>query len=172
MEQDTYFILKLCSVLLDGLPPYKGVLVGFGLDLRSIDILHIKRYKAALGQQQHDLCEDVVDLFLYAVAEAVDRHKIRSFLRRQPDIMDVALHLTLYIAARIYVVHIGIEDDLEHHLRVVGTPAAFTVQFFELPQVKTLDNGINNAYRVVFRYIFIGIQQKKQPVVVTVRFCM
>ncbi len=86
--------------------------------------------------------------------------------------MNVALHLTLYLAARIYVIHIGIEDDLEHHLRVVGTPAPFTVQFFELLEIKTLNYGINNAHRIVFRDIFIRIQQKKQSVVVTVRFCM
>jgi hypothetical protein len=55
---------------------------------------------------------------------------------------------------------------------MVGTPAPFTVQFFELLEVKALDNGIDNTHRVVFRYIFVGIQQKKQPVVVTVRFCM
>lgn len=55
---------------------------------------------------------------------------------------------------------------------MVGTPAPSTVQFFELIEVKTLNNGIDYSHRVVFRYIFIGIQQKKQPVVVTVRFCM
>ena len=55
---------------------------------------------------------------------------------------------------------------------MVRTTSFFTVQFFELPQVKTLDYGIDNAYRITFSYILIRIQQKKQPVVVTVRFCM
>ena len=68
--------------------------------------------------------------------------------------------------------HVGVEDDFEHHLRVVRAAAALPVQFFELPQVKTLDHGVNNAHRVVSGYILVGIQQKKQPVVVTVRFCM
>ena len=36
-----------------------------------------------------------------------------------------------------------------------------TIQLFELLQVKTLDNGINNAHWIVFRYIFIRTQQKK-----------
>ncbi len=53
------FYPEALHVLLDGLPPYKGVLVAW---TPSIDILHIKRYKAALGQQQHHLCEDVVNL--------------------------------------------------------------------------------------------------------------
>ena len=42
----------------------------------------------------------------------------------------------------------------------------------EIAQVKVLDHRINNAHRVVFRYILIRIKHKKHPVVVTVRFCM
>ena len=86
--------------------------------------------------------------------------------------MDVTLHGFLYFAARVDVVHIGIEDDLEHHFRMVRASATLTVQFFEITQVKTLDNSVNEAHRIGFRDILIGIQQKKQPVVVTVRFCV
>ncbi len=86
--------------------------------------------------------------------------------------MDVALNHTLYLPAGVDVVHVGVQNDFEHHLRMVRAAATLTVQFLKLPKVKTLDNGINNAYRIVFRYVFIGIQQKKQSVVVTIRFCM
>jgi len=41
--------------------------------------------------------------------------------------MDVALNGLLYLAAGIDVVHVGVEDDLEHHLRMVGTASFFTV---------------------------------------------
>ena len=105
--------------------------------------------------------EDVVDLFLNTIAEAVDCHIIGTLLRRQPDIMDVALHLTLYLPAGVDIVHVSIKNNLEHHLRMVGTPATFTIQLFELLEVKSLNNGVNNTNWVVFRYIFIGIQQKK-----------
>ena len=90
------------------------------------------------------LRNDVVSLILDTVAEAVDCHKIMPLLCRQPDIMDVALHLTLYLAARVTVVHVGKEDDLEHHIWEARAPAAFTVQFSAPPQVKTLDNCVNN----------------------------
>lgn len=40
---------------------------------------------------------------------------------------------------------------------MVWAAATFTIQFFELLEVKTLDNGINDAYRVVFCYIIIRI---------------
>ena len=86
--------------------------------------------------------------------------------------MDVALNLTLYLAARVDVVHVGVKDYLEHHLRVVGTALALAVQFLEILEVKVLDYGIDNAHRVVSRYIIAWIEQKKQPVVVTVGFCM
>ena len=83
-----------------------------------------------------------------------------------------ALNLTLYLSARVDIIHIGVENDLEHHLRMVGTASAFAVQFLEIAQVKVLDYRINNAYRVVFRLILIRIKQKEQPIVVIVRFCM
>ncbi len=44
---------------------------------------------------------------------------------------------------------------------MVRASAALTVQLFELPEVKTLDNSIDNAHRVVFRNILARIQKKK-----------
>ncbi len=43
---------------------------------------------------------------------------------------------------------------------MVWTAATLTVQLFELPEIKTLYDSIDNAHRLIFRYIFIGIQQK------------
>ena len=67
--------------------------------LGAIDTLRVKRDEATIGQQQDQLGEDVVSFVLYAVAEAVDGHVIRTFLCRQPYIMYVALWLLLYLAA-------------------------------------------------------------------------
>ena len=52
-----------------------------------------------LGQYRHHLCEDIVDLILYSISEAVDGHRIRSFLSRQPDIMNIPLNLSFNLAA-------------------------------------------------------------------------
>jgi len=98
--------------------------------------------------------------------------KSGALLCGKPNIMDVALNHLFYLAAGINVVHIRVEDDFEHHLRMVGTTAFLLIQLFELFQVKTLYYGIDNANRIVFCYILVGVQQKKQSVVVTVRFCM
>ena len=91
--------LELVYIAFHVLAPDKGVLVGLGLYLRAVDILHIERDEAPFGQQQHYLCEDVVDFFLHTVAETVDGHEVGTFLRRKPDIMDVALYDFLYLAA-------------------------------------------------------------------------
>ena len=99
LQQDTYLFLQFRAVLLNGLTPDKGIFVGLGFYLCPVDILHIKSDKTALCQQKHNLREDVVDLVLYTVAEAVDGHEVGALLCRQPYVMDVALNHTLYLPA-------------------------------------------------------------------------
>ena len=171
LQQDTYLLLQLRTVLLHGLAPYEGVFVGLGLYLGAVDVLNIQSDKTFIGQDQHYLCENVVYLILDAVAEAVDRDEVRALLRRQPYIMNIALKLPLYLPAGVDVVHIGVDNHLEHHLRMIRAATLFLVQFPEVLQVKTLDHTVNHANRVVPRYILIGIDHQKQPVVI-VRFCM
>ena len=55
---------------------------------------------------------------------------------------------------------------------MVRTASSFTIKLFELFEIQTLHYGIDNTNRVIFRDVLIGIEQKKQPVVVTVIFCM
>ena len=81
--------------------------VGLGFYLGPVDILNIEGDEASVGQQQHNLCEDVVDLVLHPVAEAIDSHEVRTLLRRKPNVMNIALNLTLYLAAGRDVVHIA-----------------------------------------------------------------
>ena len=85
--------------------------------------------------------------------------------------MDVALDGLLYLAAGVDVVHVGIEDELEHHLRMEGATAFLLVQLFEILEVKTFYYGIDNAHRIVFRDILAGIHRQKQSVVIVI-FCM
>ncbi len=111
LQQDAYFFLKFCPVLFCGLTPDEGVFVGFGLYLCPVDILHVQCDKTSLGQQQHNLCEDIVYFFFHSVAEPVDGHEVGTFLCRQPYIVDVALNLTLYLPAGVDVVHVGVQND-------------------------------------------------------------
>ena len=115
--------------------------------------------------------EDVVYLFLHAIAETVDCHEVGPLLGGKPDIMDVALNRPFHLAARIDVVHVCIKDDFEHHLRMVRTTAFLMVKFLELSQVKALDYRIDYAHRIVFSDILVGIHCQKQSFVI-VKFCM
>ena len=40
---------------------------------------------------------------------------------------------------------------------MVSATAALTVEFLEVLKVKALDHGIDNAYRVILRYLFGGV---------------
>ena len=51
--------LELVYIAFHVLAPDKGVLVGLGLYLRAVDILHIKCDKTFLCQQKNQLCEHV-----------------------------------------------------------------------------------------------------------------
>lgn len=109
-------------MLLHGLAPHKGLLVGFGLYFCAVDVLHVKSNEAFVGQHKHHLCEDVV--------------------------------------------HVCIEDDFEHHLRMVRTTAFLMVKFLELSQVKALDYRIDYAHRIVFSDILVEIHCQKQSFVI------
>lgn len=61
----------------------------------------------------------------------------------------------LYLTTGIDVVHIGVNDDFEHHAGMVGTTACSVIEFMELAQVKLVYYSRNDSYRVIFRDIFI-----------------
>ena len=139
-EQDLYLLHQLRTVPLHCLAPYEGVLVGFRLYLGAVYILHVQRHKTFCAEKQHKLGEDVVYLGLHAVAETVDGDEVRLLIARQPDEVNVALQGFLYLAAGIDVVHVGIDDNLQEHLRVIRTATAFLVQLAESRKVEALHN--------------------------------
>ena len=88
------------------------------LYLRAVDVLHVKADQTTLGKDQHQLREHVVDLVLDAQAEAVDCDEVGLLVARQPDVVDVAAERLLNPAARVDVVHVTVDNDLEHHPRL------------------------------------------------------
>ena len=69
----------------------------------------------------------LVDFLLHPVAETVDGNEVRFLISSQPDIMNVTVKKSFDFPARVDVVHVGIQNDLEHHLGVVRAAAAFLV---------------------------------------------
>ncbi len=75
------------------------------------------------------LGKHLVDFILHPVAETVDGNEIRFLISGQPDIMDVTVKELFNFPAGVDVVHIGIQNDLEHP-RVVRATPAFLIQIF------------------------------------------
>ena len=80
-------------------------------------------------QRKYDyhLGEDVVYLILHVVTEAVDGDEVRLLVTCKPYVMDITQKQGFHLAARVGVVHIGIEDNLEHHAGMVGIATHFAV---------------------------------------------
>ena len=167
-QQRTYLLQQFFPVLHHRLLPHEGVLVRLGLYLRAVDVLHIKADQATLGKDQHQLREHVVDLVLDAVAEVVDRLVVGLVITGKPDEMHVPLERVLYLAARVDVVHVTVDDDLEHHPRMVGIRAAVIVQGVYAPHVQAVNNRIDQTDRVVSSNIFVNSFRKKNQLVVYV----
>ena len=106
---------------------------------------------------------------LHPVAETVDGNEIRFLISGQPDIMDVTVKELFNFPAGVDVVHIGIQNDLEHHLGVVRAAAAFLIQFSETFKIQALNQGVNHAHRIVFCNILINSLRKKNGLVGIVR---
>ena len=69
----------------------------------------------------------LVDFLLHTVAETVDGNEIRFLISGKPDIMNVTMKEFLYFPAGVDVVHVGIQNDLEHHFGMVRATTAFFI---------------------------------------------
>ena len=123
---------------------------------------------ATLGKDQHQLREHVVDLLLDAQAEVVDGLVVGLVITGQPDEMDVTLERSLHPAARVDVVHVAVDDHLEHHPGMVRTSAVAVVQGVYAPHVQAVNNRIDQTDRVVWGNIFVDSFRKKNQLVVYV----
>ena len=71
--------------------------------------------------------------------------------------------------AGVDVVHIGIQNYLEHHPGVVRAAPAFLIQLSETCKIQALNQGGNRARRIVFCNILINSLRKKNGLVGIVR---
>ena len=79
--------------------------------------------------------------------------------------MNVPEKQLLYLETGMDVVHAGIKDYLEHHPGMAGTAVALFVEFAEIIQIQTVNNGIDDADGVIFRNVFIHALRKKHRLV-------
>ena len=95
--------------------------------------------------------------------------------------MDVALQAPLYLTTGVDVVHIGVDDDLKEHLRIIRTAATLLVELAETTQIKALYNAADKADGILFRNIlsilcgkstiWFGEYGQKWYICITFEFC-
>lgn len=122
-----YLLHQALSVPLNRFSPDESILVGFGFNLCSVNVFHIQADEAFGREKEYGLGKYLVDFLLHPVAETVDGNEIRFFISGQPDIMDVAVKEFFDFPAGVDVVHVGIQNDLEHHFGMVRAAAAFLI---------------------------------------------
>src|SRR5574344_357155 len=169
LEKRTDLILQFCPVSLHALAPDKGVFVRFRLYLCTVDILHIKRDKALFCKDEHQLGEDGIYLFPDTVAETVDGDKVRLFRCGKPYVMDVTQEEFLYLATGVDIVHIRIQNDLQHHLGMVRASTRLFVELLEIIEIQLVYDSRENAHGIIILYIFIYPTRKKDRLVGYVR---
>jgi len=87
----------------------------------------------------------------------------------KPDIMNVTQEKLLYFTARIDIIHVGVDNYLKHHFRMIRTAAGFFIKFIETFKIESINNCVNYANRVVRRNVFINSLRKKNGLVGNVR---
>ena len=119
-QKDTNLVQQLRAVLFNTLAPDKSIFVGFGLNLGTVDILHVKTDETLIGKDKNQLRENVVYLLLYTVTETVDGYEIRMLMTGKPDIMNVTQKKLLYFTTGIDIIHVSVDNYLEHHFRMIS----------------------------------------------------
>ena len=120
LQKDANLIQQPCTVLFDCLAPDKSIFVGLGLNLGAVDILHVKTDETLVGKDKNQLREDVVYFLLYTVTETVDGYEIRMLMTGKPDIMDITQKKLLYFTTGIDIIHISVDNYLEHHFGMIS----------------------------------------------------
>lgn len=76
--------------------------------------------------------------------------------------MNVTQKKLLYVSAQIDVAHIGIDNYLKHHFRMIRTTPGFFIKFLETLEIEMINNSADYANRIIRRYIFICSLRNKE----------
>ena len=145
---------------LHGLAPDEGVAVGGRLDLGPVRIDGVQAYQLFLDHELHDLGKDVAQGILQMAApEPVDRIVVRAVHADEPHEADVVPAELLDAAAGVDVAHVGVDQQLEHHPRMVGRTASAGICFQKRIQVNRLDDAVDDAHRIL---LFNKITQSRR----------
>ena len=140
----------------------RGVFVGYAFHLRAVDVLFLKGYLTHVNEESHHLREKFVDGILHVfAAEAVDGTERGSLATAEPHVVNVVLQGILYLAARIDVVHVGVEDYLQQHAWVIRRTAEGLVRTHKFCDVKCVNYATEKANMMRFWNFLAQIRREK-----------
>jgi len=164
-----YLLHQAFTVPLNRFSPDESILIGFGLNLCPVNVFHIQPDEAFGREKEYGLGKYLVDFLFHPVAETVDGNEIRFLISGKPDIMDVTMKELFNFTAGVDVVHIGIENDLEHHPGMVRAAAAFLIQLPETFKVQALNQSVNHPNWIMLCNILVNSLRKKHCLVGIIR---
>ena len=164
-----YLLHQAFTVPLNRFSPDESILIGFGLNLCPVNVFHIQADEAFGREKEYGLGKHLVDFILHPVAETVDGNEIRFLISGQPDIMDVTVKELFNFPAGVDVVHIGIQNDLEHHPGMVRAAPAFLIQLPETFKVQALNQSVNHPNWIMLCNILVNSLRKKHCLVGIIR---
>lgn len=100
------------------------VAAGVARQLRPIDRDHADTHQSLPRAQRQHFAEQVGDRLLVAINKARDRRVVRLLLRRDHAKRDVLLTRPLDHARRTRPARVGVQQQRDHHRRVIRRPAA------------------------------------------------
>lgn len=128
------------------------------LELRAVDGDQGRPEQAKLAAQHHELSTRRLDRRAVLAAEVGDGLVIRRQPPRQPHQLDVALRLPLQPAARLHLVQIAVDVQLQQRGGMIGgaTRRGRRYAFEAKPsQIQIIDENIDHPNRVVVSHIVI-----------------
>ena len=134
-----------------------------------VNVFHIQADEAFGREKEYGLGKHLVDFLLHPIAETVDGNEIRFLISGKPDIMDVTVKELFDFPAGVDVVHIGIQNDLEHHPGMVRAAPAFLIQLPETFKVQALNQSVNHPNWIMLCNILVNSWRKKHCLVGIVR---
>ena len=122
-------------------------------------------------EQQHYLCEDVIELVCKTLAaEDVYSPKVGHLHATEPHVGYVLHKKFLHLTTRVHVVEICVNDDLKKHPGIVTAGSATGITGYDFTDVETVYYRTDDSRRMILWKIIAKTWRKQQIIVGIVGF--
>ena len=137
-----------------------------GLEPAAVDRHDRVGEEVQASTQRDELPASGADRWAVVLAKIGDRLEIRRQPARQPHHLDVARRFALQTSARLDLVDVAVDVDLQHRRGVVGrTARRFRHDALkpQPPQIQLVDKHVNRPHRIVFTYVIVKELGQQNP---------